>query len=97
MIRINEDEKVIISYDSKDYCLKDKEQYKQFVIKLTDPITDFHKDNLEIDESVQDPRLKSICEKYKQFFSAYLDDKNNIIQKAKSEFSKFKEENEQTK
>lgn len=87
MIKISDDEKVIIDVDKTEYCLKDKEQYKQFVIKLTDPTIEFDMSSLEIDGSIQDPRLRGICEKYKQFFTSYLEGKKGIIEKAKEEFS----------
>lgn len=96
MIKINSDEKVIISINEVEYCLKEKEQYKKFVIMLTDPINAFDTDNLKVDETIEDPRLRSICEKYKQFFTSYLDGKEEVINKAKLDFAKKKDEIEES-
>ncbi|NLC67017.1 MAG: hypothetical protein GX752_08855 [Clostridium sp.] len=82
---------VIIEIDGKSYDINDTEEYKSFVIKLTDPINKFEKSNLKIDESVTDEQEKAICKNYKEFFEEFLANMNKIEKEVKEEFLKMED------
>jgi len=79
MITLNESNQV--TYVNKDVKLvfKAKEDYKKIVIMLTDPIYKFDIASLEVDSSIQDERLLSICKKYKGFLIEFIQLRDEII------------------
>jgi len=83
MIKVNSDENVVVIIGGNEYCLKDKEDYKNFIIRLTDPVVKFELSYLEVDSSIQDSRLIAICKKYEEFFKSYLKEKESIVKKAR--------------
>ena len=87
MININSNGQVIVSYKDKIYSLKDQDDYKKFVILITDPVEEFDSDFLSIDKEVseKDQRLQLICVKYKEFFEEFLKSKEVIVNEAKKE------------
>lgn len=87
MIKMNENQEVVINYKGIEYCLKKQEEYKDFVILLTDPIKKFDKSYLEINEGLN-PEETAICEKYKDFLEQFLNIKDSVIKDAKEQLQK---------
>lgn len=83
MIKVNSEENVVVCIHAKEFCLKNKDEYMDFIIILTDPLKDFDESNLEVDSKIQDPRLHAICMKYNEFFKNYLNEKETIIKEAR--------------
>lgn len=87
MIKMNEKKEVVVEYMNIEYCFKNQEEYKNFVILLTDPINKFDESCLNVDEDL-DEREYAICEKYQDFLKQYLSLKDSIIKEAKEDVEK---------
>ncbi len=83
MITINNSDQVIVKHNNKEYNIKNKNQYKELIIYLTDPNEKIDASIFDIDEKLTDERLKSICLKYQEFFHSYLSLKEQAIKEAK--------------
>ena len=91
MITINDSGEVIVKYNDKEYNVKNKNEYKKFIIYLTDPNEKVDKSIFDIDEKVKDERLKSICLKYQDFFNSYLSLKEQTIKEQKESLKEVME------
>ena len=79
MIKVDNNNNVIIEFSGKDYSLKVPEDYKNFIIAITDPNLSIDKSFLKVDGTITDDRIKSICIKYKEFFEEYFNKREEII------------------
>lgn len=95
MIKVNSNEEVVVKFGENEYCLKNTEEYKEFVIMITDPKGTIDESVFEVDENIEDPRLKLICNKYKDFFVDFLIKKKEVLETSENVIDEIiSEENE---
>lgn len=74
MIKVIDNDKVLVEFANSTYHLDDTASYMQLIVVLTnpDPSAAFPADAFEIDSSITNPDLLAIAERYSQFFKTFL-------------------------
>lgn len=69
----------------KQFKVDDSDEYKSFLIYLTDPKIVIKREVFEVDTSITDPLEKSICNNYKDFFLEFLELRTRAIADGRKE------------